>query len=75
MTDNQKFICHFDHENPTLFNKIGTGKPTCLLIGPEGGFTDNELKMAEANGFQSVNISKVRLRTETAEMVAAQIVS
>jgi 16S rRNA (uracil1498-N3)-methyltransferase len=41
-----------------------------VLIGPEGDFSEDEIKLASANGFLSVSLSKSRLRTETAALVA-----
>ncbi len=38
----------------------------CLLIGPEGGFTEMELGAARARGFQSVSCGARILRAETA---------
>jgi len=37
-----------------------------LLVGPEGGFTENEIKQANAAGFISLNLGKRVLRAETA---------
>ncbi len=37
-----------------------------LAIGPEGGWTDEELSMAEAVGFRETSLGKLILRTETA---------
>ncbi|MGK7371384.1 MAG: RsmE family RNA methyltransferase [Candidatus Halalkalibacterium sp. M3_1C_030] len=37
-----------------------------LLVGPEGGFSDNEVKMANDRGAQVVSLGKHRLRAETA---------
>ena len=47
-------------------------KPTSALIviGPEGGFTDEEIHVAELAGFTQVSLGKRRLRTETAAMIA-----
>lgn len=36
-----------------------------ILIGPEGGFTDEEAKLAQENGIQLVGLGKRILRTET----------
>jgi len=38
----------------------------CLLIGPEGGFSDPELSAAVARGFQAVTFGARTLRAETA---------
>jgi len=42
-----------------------------LMIGPEGGFTEEEIEEAKAYGIVSVSLGKRILRTETAGMVAA----
>jgi 16S rRNA (uracil1498-N3)-methyltransferase len=41
-----------------------------LLIGPEGGFSDEEVKLAVENGFMPLNLGKRILRTETASIAA-----
>ena len=48
-------------------------KPTSALIviGPEGGFTEEEIHAAERGGFVQVSLGKRRLRTETAALVAS----
>ena len=40
-----------------------------VLIGPEGGFSREEIEQAKAAGFQSISIGKRILRTETAAIV------
>lgn len=37
-----------------------------LLIGPEGGFSDREVKLAKAENAEFVSLGKTRLRAETA---------
>lgn len=41
-----------------------------LLIGPEGGLSDEEVAMAISNGFIPMNLGKRVLRTETAALAA-----
>ncbi len=45
-----------------------------IFIGPEGGFSENEIKYALDNGVISVTLGKRILRTETAGMVTAAII-
>jgi 16S rRNA (uracil1498-N3)-methyltransferase len=45
--------------------KPGTPRIT-LLVGPEGGLTDEEISQAECQGFQSLRLGPRILRTETA---------
>ena len=43
------------------------------LVGPEGGFTDEEIHAAVSAGFQSVHLGDATLRTETAGPAIAAI--
>jgi 16S rRNA (uracil1498-N3)-methyltransferase len=45
----------------------------CLLIGPEGGFSEREYTDADAAGFEAVTIGPRILRTETAAVAAIAI--
>ncbi len=47
---------------------------TIVLIGPEGGFSDEEVRLAMEHGFIPVSLGDARLRTETAAIVATTIV-
>lgn len=53
-----------------------TSKKNILIsIGPEGDFTDHELKIAAENNFVAVSLGSTRLRTETAGIVAVSLLS
>jgi len=41
-----------------------------ILIGPEGGFSENEVKIAELNNFKSIGVGPRILRSETASIAA-----
>ncbi len=43
------------------------------LVGPEGGFTDDEIAMAVDNGYTPVSLGPRRLRAETASVVLSAI--
>lgn len=45
----------------------------CLLIGPEGGFSDTEYDDARVAGFQAVSLGPRVLRTETAAVAAIAV--
>jgi 16S rRNA (uracil1498-N3)-methyltransferase len=54
----------FNLRNSNLTNK----KSYQVLIGPEGGFSEAEIKVAENAGFKSLSLGKRVLRTETASL-------
>ena len=45
----------------------------CLLIGPEGGFSDKEYEDADIAGFTAVSLGPRILRTETAALTAIAV--
>jgi 16S rRNA (uracil1498-N3)-methyltransferase len=45
----------------------------CLLIGPEGGFSDSEYEDADVSGFTAVSLGPRILRTETAAIAAVTV--
>lgn len=52
----------------------GAGVSLALLIGPEGGFTPEEVALASEKGAVPVSLGPRVLRTETAAVVAAALV-
>ena len=55
------------------FAKNFKGKSIGIFIGPEGGFSEEEISFAIENGVKSVTLGKRILRTETAGLVASVI--
>ena len=49
-----------------LLQSIEPGRDVYILIGPEGGFSDEEVTMAKEAGFETITLGKRILRTETA---------
>lgn len=49
----------------------GDGKSGLLLVGPEGGFADEEIELARQRGFAFLELGTRRLRSETAGLTAA----
>lgn len=55
------------HPMATSFNPKREDKIICV-VGPEGGFKQEEIEFAIKNGFEAVTLGKKRLRTETAAL-------
>ena len=59
---------------------LGAAKPAdeprhiALLIGPEGGLTNDEVALAKANNFVSMSIGPRIMRTETAPIAALSVI-
>jgi len=81
VTSDSKFIahCYVDIEREELSSSILNQaqrtdmRSVCLLIGPEGDFTDLEVKDALKHNFKSVSLGNNRLRTETAGVVGVTL--
>lgn len=73
--EGEKYIAHC-HELPKMkLTKIHSkGKKALILIGPEGDFSETEIKLASAAGFVPISLSQSRLRTETAAIVACHTI-
>ncbi|MFK8037589.1 MAG: 16S rRNA (uracil(1498)-N(3))-methyltransferase [Crocinitomicaceae bacterium] len=71
------FIAHCEEssEKLELKNHLNNQKEICILIGPEGDFTKEEINFAIENNYTPVSLGKTRLRTETAGIVACHTVN
>ena len=49
-----------------LIESVRPGQKIAVFIGPEGGFEEEEVKLAQAAGFVPITLGKRILRTETA---------
>lgn len=72
-TASHKFIAHcMENARKPLVSIIDQQfGSSIILIGPEGDFTPDEVKMAMAAGYEPVTLGATRLRTETAGITAA----
>ncbi len=58
---------------PFLLDILKPQTPALVLIGPEGDFSIDEVRDAEAAGFRSISLGRSRLRTETAALAAVHL--
>ena len=73
-----KILCTVNELSMSLkevLNKDLSNLKILLVIGPEGGFTDNEEKILIDNGFISTSFGRRVLRTETASLYALSIIN
>lgn len=66
-----KFVLH--HRSATALDSATKPAQVALLIGPEGGLSDTEIKLAEREGFASLRLGPRVLRTETAPLAALSV--
>ncbi|MFL5763198.1 MAG: 16S rRNA (uracil(1498)-N(3))-methyltransferase [Bacteroidia bacterium] len=68
----EKFIAHCNYRGslPHIKTAYTPGNNAMVLIGPEGDFTLEEVKLALDNGFKEISLGESRLRTETAALYA-----
>ena len=73
----EKFIAHCLEGNRKTISQFPNSQfqNTLILIGPEGDFTKEEIDLAIENNFVSVSLGETRLRSETAGVVAATLLS
>jgi 16S rRNA (uracil1498-N3)-methyltransferase len=68
-----KFIL-FPHAENKLYPSRNFEKEIVLLVGPEGGLSEEEERLAKQHGFQGLKLGNRVLRTETAALVAISAV-
>jgi 16S rRNA (uracil1498-N3)-methyltransferase len=78
-TTGRRFIahCYEEVERVNLFHELTSNcdpqEDITVLVGPEGDFSIDEVRMAVKAGFVSVDLGKSRLRTETAGLSAVMM--
>ncbi|MFT4204410.1 MAG: RsmE family RNA methyltransferase [Chitinophagaceae bacterium] len=71
----QQFIAHCEDKIKTELAHIPIGNDVQLFIGPEGDFSTEEINLAEKKGFSPVALGTNRLRTETAGIAGAVLLT
>ena len=76
ISQSEKYIGYLGFEHPPyLGNLASKNSEYCLLIGPEGDFTKEEINLAIESGFSVVSLGGSRLRTETAGITGCFILN
>ncbi|MCM1293880.1 MAG: 16S rRNA (uracil(1498)-N(3))-methyltransferase [Bacteroides sp.] len=72
----QRFVAYCDKETErrVLAKELRAESDTVILIGPEGDFSPEEIRMTVESGFIPVTLGDCRLRTETAALASVQTV-
>jgi 16S rRNA (uracil1498-N3)-methyltransferase len=72
--DGKKFIPHISGEGEKANSRVSDtyfkNENALFLIGPEGDFSKEEIRLAVKNNFLPVSLGSSRLRTETAGLAA-----
>jgi len=72
----QRFIAHcYEEDQQHLKEAYQKGKNCLILIGPEGDFNQEEIKLALESDFIPISLGESRLRTETAGIVACNTIN
>lgn len=70
-------IIPYENENKESFKSVVSHIPgittASIFIGPEGGFAQEEIQLADARGIRKITLGPRILRTETAGMVALSL--
>jgi len=74
-SDQQKFIAHCMDPEYALHKQYKSETDGIVLIGPEGDFTAEEIRLASENHWMPVSLGSSRLRTETAGIVACHLLN
>ena len=68
--------CYAEIDKKDLYNELtqlNCDEEVTILIGPEGDFSIEEVRLAMSQGYVSVSLGQSRLRTETAALAATMI--
>ncbi len=71
----QKLIAHCEEDKKNNITDLKIENQVQILIGPEGDFSPEEIQMALLQNYLPVTLGNTRLRTETAGVVAATLLT
>ena len=76
VTEPHRFIAHcYEADKTHLLHSCPPHSDVVVLVGPEGDFSLDEVRLALDNNFKAVTLGNSRLRTETAGVVACHLVT
>ena len=64
----KKLIAHCEESVKITLEKSISAAQIIVLIGPEGDFSQHEIKLANDAGYENISLGEKRLRTETAAL-------
>ncbi len=70
-----KLIAHLKNSNSFNKKTIGSKGKIVVMIGPEGGFSEEEILKAGKEKIKEISFGKNRLRSETAGVFAVSIIN
>jgi 16S rRNA (uracil1498-N3)-methyltransferase len=74
--DQNRYVAHLNEGERVFLKDVAQKQQKyCILIGPEGDFTPEEVTLALDNGFKAVSLGNSRLRTETAGIAACHLLN
>ena len=71
-------LCAYENaygKSKKLTDVVNSHEPIALVIGPEGGFSQEEVQQLEQAGYTSVTFGKRILRAETAAIFGCSVLS
>jgi 16S rRNA (uracil1498-N3)-methyltransferase len=73
-TSQNKLVAHLSENSVPIIQNV-SDSDICILIGPEGDFSKQELELLKNNQYIQVSMGNSRLRTETAGVVAVTLLN
>lgn len=67
-TNHKILLAHKTKDDPVSPTNFTGADKLLILVGPEGGFSQSEIKQAESREGQTISLGNYRLRTETAAL-------
>ena len=71
--EDELFMANLKTSNK-IKRELFTKNNICLMIGPEGGFSDGEIKRAKEQNIKEVSLGNSRLRSETAAIFGLSVI-